>query len=260
MKKFIEDVKKFYKYGVYSGKSELKSEIANSHLSWLWWILDPLLFMLVYTFVALVVFGKGEKFFPIYVFVGLSTWQFFEKTVKQSVKLVTANSAIVSKVYIPKFILIFVKMFANGFKMLVSYSLVVIMMFIYRVPISMKVLYVVPIFITLGMFTFGISCIMLHFGVFVEDLANVVNVLLKLVFYMTGIFYSIKNRVPEPFGTILLKCNPIALMIDDLRECMIYCGTPHQGILLLWFIVSVLLSIIGVKVIYKYENSYVKVI
>lgn len=109
MKRFIADLKKYYKYGIYSGKSELKSEIANSHLSWLWWILDPLLFMLVYTFVALVVFGKGEKYFPVYVFIGLSAWKFFEKTVKQSVTLVSSNRGIVLKVYIPKFLLIFVK-------------------------------------------------------------------------------------------------------------------------------------------------------
>lgn len=260
MKKFIEDIKKFYRYGIYSGKSELKSEIANSHLSWLWWILDPLLFMLVYTFVALIVFGKGEQYFPVYVFIGLSSWQFFEKTVKQSVKLVTANSAIVSKVYIPKFILIFVKMFSNGFKMMVSYSLVVIMMLIYRVPVTWKIIYVIPIFFILALFTFGASSILLHFGVFVEDLSNVINVLLKLVFYLTGIFYSIKKRVPAPFGTILLKCNPVALLIDDLRECMLYGTAPDLVLLFAWFVVSALLAVIGVRVIYKYENSYVKVI
>lgn len=259
VKKFTEDVKKYYKYGIYSAKSELKSEIANSHLSWLWWILDPLLFMLVYTFIAQIVFQKSEKYFAVYVFIGLSSWQFFERTVKQSVKLVISNSAIVSKVYIPKFILIFIKMFVNGFKMMISYALVIVMMFIYQVPISPKILYVIPIFLTLGMFTFGVSSILLHFGVFVEDLANVITVLLKLVFYMSGIFYSI-NRIDDPYATILLKCNPVALIINDLRESMIYCSFPHQGLLLLWFVVSCLLSIIGIRTIYKYENSYVKVI
>lgn len=260
MNKFIADMKKYYKYGVYSGKAELKSEIANSHLSWLWWILDPLLFMLVYTFVALVVFGKGEKYFPIYVFVGLSSWKFFDRTVKQSVKLVANNSSIVRKVYIPKFILVFIKMFANGFKMMVSYSLVIIMMAFYRVPVSFKVLYIIPIILTLAVFTFGASCILLHFGVFMEDLANIMNVLLRLVFYMTGIFYSIDKRVPAPYDQILLKCNPIALLIHDLRQCMLYNTTPHLGLILLWFVIGCILSIIGVKTIYKYENSYVKVI
>ena len=100
MKRFINDMGKYWEYAKYSAKSSLKSEIANSHLSWLWWILDPLLFMLVYSFVAIIVFGKGEQYFQAFVFIGLSSWDFFSKTVKQSVRLVTQNSSIVSKVYI----------------------------------------------------------------------------------------------------------------------------------------------------------------
>lgn len=260
MKRFIEDIKKYYKYAIYSGKSELKTEIANSHLSWLWWILDPLLFMLVYTFVALVVFGKGEKYFPIYVFIGLSAWKFFEKTVKQSVTLVSGNRGIVLKVYLPKYQLILVKMYANGFKMMVSFALVAVMLFLYRVPLSYRIIYFIPLLLVLALFTFGASCILLHFGVFVEDLSNVINVLLKLVFYLTGIFYSIGKRVPAPYNMILLKCNPIAFIIDEMRNCILYETTPDFMILGIWFVISLILSAIGIKLIYKYENSYVKII
>lgn len=260
MKKFIEDLKKYYKYSVYSAKSELKSEIAQSHLSWLWWILDPLLFMLVYTFISVIVFRTREQYFPVFVFIGLSSWTFFDKTVKQSVRLVSSNSAIVSKVYIPKHILIFVKLYANGFKMMISYALVVVMMIIYKVPITINIIYIIPIFLTLIMFTFGVSTIMLHFGVFVEDLANVINVLLKLAFYMSGIFYSIEKRVPEPYGSILLHGNPMALILNDLRRAMIYSSMPHLEWILVWFLISCVLAVIGLRVIYKYENSYVKVI
>lgn len=260
MKRLIEDIKKYYKYAIYSGRSELKTEIANSHLSWLWWILDPLLFMLVYTFVALVVFGKGEKYFPIYVFIGLSAWKFFEKTVKQSVTLVSGNRGIVLKVYLPKYQLILVKMYANGFKMMVSFALVAVMLLIYRVPLSYRVIYFIPLLVVLALFTFGASCILLHFGVFVEDLSNVINVLLKLVFYLTGIFYSLAKRVPAPYNMVLLKCNPIAFIIDEMRKCILYETTPDFMILGIWFVISLILSAIGIKLIYKYENSYVKII
>lgn len=260
MKKFINAIQKYYKYAIYSGKSELKSEVANSHLSWLWWILDPLLFMLVYSFVALIVFGKGEKYFAVFVFIGLNCWQFFEKTVKQSVTLVAKNAQIVSKVYIPKYILILVKMYSNGFKMLVSFSLVVIMMILYRVPVTLNVFFLIPLFVVLGIVTFGFSCILLHFGVFVEDLSNVITIGLKLLFYMTGIFYSISSRVPEPYGNLMLKLNPIALIVDEMRSCMIYSATPSLLWMGIWLLAGVVLSYVGIHIIQKYENSYVKVI
>ena len=260
MKRFVNDIKKYYKFTIYSAKSELKSEIANSHLSWLWWILDPLLFMMVYSFISIIVFSKSEPYFPVFVFIGLASWQFFEKTVKVSVKLVSNNRSIVSKVYLPKYILILQKMGVQGFKMMISYILVVIMMVGYRIHVGSVILYIIPIFLTLFVITFGFSTILMHFGVFVEDLFNVVNVLLRLVFYLSGIFYNIVKRVPEPYNEVLLKVNPVALIMTDLRSVMIYETMPHRKWILLWFVIGVLLSVIGVKTIYKYENSYVKVV
>ncbi len=260
MKRFVNDIKKYYKFTIYSAKSELKSEIANSHLSWLWWILDPLLFMMVYSFISIIVFSKSEPYFPVFVFIGLASWQFFEKTVKVSVKLVSNNRSIVSKVYLPKYILILQKMGVQGFKMMISYILVVIMMVGYRIHVGPVIPYIIPIFLTLFVITFGFSTILMHFGVFVEDLFNVVNVLLRLVFYLSGIFYNIVKRVPEPYNEVLLKVNPVALIMTDLRSVMIYETMPHRKWILLWFVIGVLLSVIGVKTIYKYENSYVKVI
>ncbi len=260
IKRVIDDVKRFYKYAEYSAKAELKSEIANSHLSWLWWILDPMLFMLVYAFVSSIVFKATEKYFLAFVFVGVTCWDFFNKTVKQSVKLVTSNSAIVSKVYIPKYILIFVKMGNNAFKMAISFVLVFGMMILYRVPLSWNVLYMIPILVVLFVLTFGIGTILMHFGVYIEDLANVVNVLLRLVFYISGVFYSIMTRVSEPYQSILLKLNPIALIMQDMRLCLLYGQAPHRKLLLVWGLIGAILSVVGIRTIYKYENSYVKVI
>ena len=86
------------------------------------------------------------------------------------------------------------------------------------------------------------------------------DILLKLVFYMTGIFYSLAKRVPSPYNMVLLKCNPIAFIIDEMRKCILYETTPDFMILGIWFVISLILSAIGIKLIYQYENSYVKII
>jgi len=259
LNRFISDVKKYRKYTIYAAKSELKSEVANSHLSWMWWILDPMLFMIVYSFVAVIVFQKGEPYLPVFIFIGYNSWNFFSACLRQSVKLVAANKPIVSKVYIPKFILIFVKICSNGFKMTIAFSLVVIMMIGYQVPIDWKVILMAPLFVVLLIVTFAFSSVLLHFGVYVEDLANVVAVVLKLLFYLTGIFYSIRNRVPYPYSSLLLKCNPMALLVDSMRRELIYQTMPEWGAVTAWLLIGIVMSVIGVRNIYRHENSYVKV-
>ena len=127
MKRLIKDWRRYWPYTKYAAKSGLKSEVASSHLSWLWWILDPILFMLVYWFIFMVIFGQKKEYFHIFVFVGLSMWNLFNKTVSGSVRIVAANRAVVTKVYIPKYFLIIVLLCENLFKMMISFGIVIIM-------------------------------------------------------------------------------------------------------------------------------------
>jgi len=260
MSNFVYNVKKYFNYMIYAAKSELNSEVANSYLGWLWWLLNPLFFMIIYAFISLVVFSSGEPYFAAFVFIGLSLWDFFNRVVSQSPRLVVNNKEIVSKVYLPKYILLIEKIFVSFFKMLISLLLVVIMLFIYKVDISLYVFNFIPILVVLVIVTFGISSILLHFGVFVDDLSNLTSVGLKLVFYLSGIFYLVSTRLPEPYNKLLLWFNPLAYFIESSRNAILYAKPIDYSILFVWLIIGVVLSIIGIKTIDKYENSYVKVI
>lgn len=260
MKRFFKDLKKYKNYIVYATKSELKTEVINSYLGWMWMILEPLAFMLIYTFIANVVFRSHVQYFPVFVFIGLSIWNFFNKMVTCSVKLVSSNRDTVTKVYIPKFVLILIKMGVNAFKMAVSFLLVAIFMCIYKVPITWNVLWFIPIIITVLVFTFGVCTIVMHLGVFAEDLTNLVNIALRLIFYMTGVFYDISTRIHNVlYRTILLDLNPIANFIYNMRNVLIYKSAPVGMWTLVWFLVGLLICMLGIKTIYKYENTYVKV-
>ena len=257
MKKFIKDLKKYWNYIVYATKSELKTEIINSYLGWLWLLLEPLCFMLIYTFIAIIVFKSKVEYFPVFVFIGLSAWNFFNKTIISSVKLVANNRDTVTKVYLPKFVLLLIKMGVNTFKMAVSFLMVIIFMIIYQVPITWNILWFFPIVIILIIFTFGVSSIVMHLGVFAEDLVNIINIGLRLVFYLTGIFFDISTNAF--YRTLLLDVNPMANIIHNLRQVMIYSNHPGYLFLAVWLVIGVCLSVLGIRTIYKYENTYVKV-
>ncbi len=259
IRRFSNDIKKYFRYSVVTAKAHLKAEVADSYLNWIWWILDPLCFMLIYTFIFGYVFKSTEQYFPVYIFIGLSMWDFFNKTIKGSVKMIKANKQIISKVYCPKYILLLTRIWVNAFKMMISFGIVILMMVFYRILPTFNVLYAIPILIALGLFTFGCGCFLMHYGVYINDLSNVVSIATRMLFYLTGIFYNVEKRIPE-YGAILNRYNPVAFLISSMRKCLIYSSSPNIGILLAWFVVGLLLSIAGIRKIYKEENSYVKAI
>lgn len=255
--RFFKDIRKYFRYSLVSAKSQLKAEVANSYLNWVWWVLDPLCFMLIYTFIFGYVFGSREQYFPVFIFIGLSMWDFFNRTLTNSVKIVKSNKSIVSKVYFPKYILLMTKLWVNGFKMLICFGIVVLMMLVWQVPLTWNVLYALPILVILALFSFGCGCFLLHYGVYVEDLSNVLNIILRFVFYLTGIFYNVEKKIPQ-WGAALNRYNPIAFLITSMRNCLLYGETPHRKMLLCWLAVSLVLAILGIRKIYKEENSYIK--
>lgn len=259
MKRFINDLKKYKDYIMYQTKAELKREVIGSYLGWIWLFLEPLCFMLIYTFIAGVVFGSKTQYFPVFVFSGLSLWNFFNKTVTSSVKLVNKNKDIVTKVYVPKYVLLLVTMGVNFFKLIVTFGLLIVFMIFYQVPVTLNILWIIPILLCLVIVTFGVSSIFMHIGVFVEDLVNLTAIGLKFTFYLTGIFYDIKKKVPAPYNMVLLCVNPMAFLITSFRDALLYGAGINVGVLLIWFAVGIVLSIIGIRTIYKHENTYVKV-
>lgn len=260
IKRFLRDTKTYAGYTFYAAKAELKAEINSSYLSWIWLFLDPFCFMLIYTFIVKVVFQSNEPYLPIFVFIGISIWNFFNKGVIGSAKIVKSYKHIVKKTYIPKFILIYIRTLINGFKMGISFLIVAGMLIVYQVPITWNALFFLPIILLVCMVTFALSTVLLHFGTFVDDLVNVIGIVLRLVFYLSGIFYSIASRVPEPYGTLLVHYNPVAFMIQQMREILLFGQPIDYGWYFAWLLISICVSLIGISLIYKHENKYAKVI
>lgn len=260
MKKFIQNIKQYYKYAIRSAKAELKSEVADSYLNWLWWIVEPLCFMLIYTFVFGVVFKNNTPYFASFVFLGLTLWDFFNRMISGSVKLIANNRDLVTKVYIPKYILLLAKSFTYLFKMGISLVISFGLMVFQGVPLTLHILWFIPIIMLTYVISFGIGMILMHFGVTLSDLSNLTNIGLKMLFYVSGVFYNIKERLSGVLGFVLLRANPIAFCMNQLRETMLYGQLPSFSGLLFWLAIGVGLCMIGIHVIHKNENSYAKVI
>lgn len=254
------DIRKYWEYIKFAAKAELKVEVSGSFLGWVWWILDPLFFMLVYTFVVQFVFNGGDKDFPIFVFVGLTAWNFMNNTVTGSVTIIKSFRSIISKVYFPKYVLILIRLSKNLIKMGISFFLVLVLMIFFQVEYSWKLIYLIPVIAVHIITTFAISVLVAHIGVFISDFSNVMNVVLRFLFYVSGVLFSIVERIPEPYQTIFFLVDPIAFIIQAYRDIIFEQKFPNEYFLIYWLIIGVALCILSITMMYRYENTYVKVV
>ena len=260
MKRFFDNIRKYYKYAIRSAKAELKSEVADSYLNWLWWIIEPICFMLIYTFVFGVVFKNNTPNFSAFVFIGITMWDFFNRMITGSVKLIINNRDLVTKVYVPKYILLLSKSFTYLFKLGISLVITFILMFVQGVPLTWYMFLIIPVLIVLYIISFGAGMILMHFGVTLNDLANLTNIGLRMVFYLSGVFYNISERLTGTLSFVLLRCNPVAFLMHQGRRVLLEGALPSIQGMIFWLIIGLVLCAIGAHMIHKNENSYAKVI
>lgn len=260
IRRFIADLVKYREYIIFSARADLKAEVANSYLNRLWWLLEPFFNMLVYVIVFGKVMGRSVQNYATFVFSALLMWNYFSKTINYSVKCVRNNRDIVSKIYVPKYVLLLSNMVLNFIKLLFSLLVLVIMLVVFRVSVGVSVFWVIPAYFVMIILSFGAGMIFLHYGVYVDDLAYAVGILLQMLMFLSGIFYDVITSLDAPLNAILLCLNPVAVFIDAMRCALlnnIVTNVPLMGI---WLILGLLLSYIGIHIVYCNENGYVKVI
>jgi teichoic acid transport system permease protein len=98
----------------------------------------------------------------------------------------------------------------------------------------------------------------MHCGVYVQDLSKITRIGLRLVFYLSGVFYNIASL--KPFGSILLNVNPVALAMEGCRNALMYNAQPDWLMLGIWTAVGAVFTVFGVVVVYKNENNYGKIL
>ena len=236
-------------------KKEIKLKYRSSVLGVLWTLLEPLLTMIVLSYVFSVLFNKKMEYVPVYILSGRLLYTFFANSTKAATKSIRKNGAMIKKVYVPKYIYALASVIANYIMFLISLSILAVIFLIIRVPITWNLLL---LFIPLGIIfvmTLGIGLILATAAVFFRDLEYLWSVALMIIMYTAAIFYDTSRIIDENRGWIF-KVNPLYAVIHNFRACLF--GEALDPYYLIYSIVFSIVTLgIGMYVFYKKQDKFI---
>lgn len=172
---------------------ELKVKYKDSTLGFVWTLVRPLLYLLVYSIAIGVFLGAGRTIpqFGVYLFTGLLAWTLFTDIIGGATGSIVGNAGLVKKVYFPRELLTFAVVGAAAVNALLQ---VVILLLAYAVTGSWPALddlYLVPLAIlVLVLFATALGLVLSAVNVYLRDVQYLVEVGLLLWFWMTPIVYD----------------------------------------------------------------------
>ena len=215
----ISNFKKLFAYRelLYSlTKKELKVKYRGSVLGFFWSLLNPVLIMLVYSFVFSIILHQGVKEFAIFLLCALLPFNFFSNSVNYGAGSVISNANLVKKIYFPKEIIPLSIVFSNLINFLLELIVLFIVLSIFKYKFYMY-LYLLPVVVFIQIFfVSGISLLVSSLNVLFRDLQHLVTILLMVWFFATPIIYPL-SMVPERFQ-FWMQINPMAVFSTFYRD------------------------------------------
>ena len=259
MFKRIEEILKFKEMIKSFTIRELRTRYKGSFLGFLWTFVNPLLQLLVYSLVFPFILRVSEKNYTMFLFVALVPWVFFINSVQGGCNLIVGNSSLVTKVYFPREILSITHTLSGLCNTIFSYMIVFPLLIIFKIPMTIHLLWLPLILIGQTILNLGLSLIVSSVNVFFRDLEYLVSVGLMAMYFLTPVMYNI-TILPEKYQKILIFLNPMAGYIILYRNIMYY-GIMSRPLLLIYTLVySVVVLFIGYFIFQKLQRKFAEIL
>ncbi|MCD7866698.1 MAG: ABC transporter permease [Clostridiales bacterium] len=197
----------------------IRLKYRRSYLGILWSLVEPLLTMIVLTIVFGTLFGNSDKTFPVYILTGRLLYTFFSNATKGALKSIRSNSAMIKKVYVPKYLYPLSSVLFNYVIFLLSLIVLIVVSLVLGVYPTIYLLQAPIALILVFLLSYGCGMVLATVGVFFRDMEYLWSVALMLVMYTCAIFYS-PDRLLKSGWAWILKFNPLYCVISIFRSAM----------------------------------------
>lgn len=201
-------------------KRELKVKYRDSFLGYLWSMLNPLLFMIIISFVFSFIV-RGIEDYNLFILSSILFWNFFSLTLNLGTTAIVRNALLLQKVKVPVWIFPVVPAglaITNFALSLIPYAV----LYAWQKHTIPAQLWMAPVIMGLAMvFACGIVLGLSSLNVFFRDISHILEPLLTLTFYSTPIIYDRNSPSMPSYVKDLLQLNPLTHFIEAFRAAIL---------------------------------------
>lgn len=236
------------------GIKTLKLRYKNSILGFVWSLLNPIIYLVIFTFVFGNVFSDIDRY-PLYALTGLLFWIYFSTTTIQVIESIINNRGVLKSINVPTIAFPLSAQLASLISLFLTLIPFLVMMFMFGLKLGPESLLFFPILIFYSCFLFGLSLVLTSLNVYFRDIQMAWSSFMPAIFYITPIAYTAR-LVPENFLWVL-KMNPIYHFIEALRAIFYYNTLPTAENWLWMAVFGFFPLLFGYYIFKKLERGFV---
>jgi lipopolysaccharide transport system permease protein len=234
-------------------------------LGLLWSFGNPLLLLVVYTFV----FGSVLRVswtskssdiadLALFLYAGLVLHQFLSEVLNSAPSLIVNNPNYVKKVVFPLEVLSCSSILAALFHLLAGLSILLIFFGVLRGIPPSTVLIIPLVILPFAMLALAVSWAVSAVAVYVRDVAQATGMLSTLLLFLSPVFYP-AEAIPMP-ARALLAINPLTFPVEAIRGALLRATLPDPLALVAFASFSLLCAALAQKLFHKLRGGFADVL
>jgi lipopolysaccharide transport system permease protein len=232
-------------------RRDVVGRYSGSMLGLAWSFFNPLLMLVIYTFVFSVVFksrwgagaGESKSAYAIVLFAGMIVHGLFAECVNRAPTLILANVNYVKKVIFPLEILPWVALGSALFHAVISLVVLLLLQLLLNHNMPWTVVLFPLVLLPLILATMGVAWFLASLGVYLRDVGQVTNIFTTALLFLSCVFYPVSS-LPEKYQ-YWMKFNPLAYIIEESRNTLIFGRVPDFGLWAIYLAIGVIVALLG---------------
>lgn len=199
----------------------------GSYLGLAWSILNPLLMLALYVLVFGYIFsgtfgrpGETRLEYGLTIFLGLTLFHFVTESLVTAPAVIVGNPNFVKKVVFPLEVLPAANVGAAAVHLLVGLALVLAGVLLFGEGLSLSALWLPVILLPLLLLCLGVNWLFSALGVFLRDVAQVIQFLSMALLFASAVFYPVSS-IPAA-AWVFMRFNPVLIAVELARNTVLW--------------------------------------
>lgn len=240
-------------------RRDLRGRYKGSVLGFFWTFLNPLLQLVVYTFVFSTIMRAGIEDYYLFLFVALVPWTYFSTSVSGGSGCITSQQNLVNKIYFPREVLPISHVLSQLINMLLSFLVVIFVLLVSGKGVSLGIWWYLPLIVLQEtLLAFGLTMLVSAVTVYFRDMQFLLNVIMMAWQFLTPVMYTV-DMVPERLR-VIFYLNPMTPIIVAYRDVFYYKQAPELQTFLLGTVMGVVMLVIGWVAFGKLKRRFAEVL
>jgi len=236
-------------------RMSLRAEASRYFLGYVWWILEPMLWVAVFYVVFKVLLQTGRADFLVFLMCGKLAFIWFSKSVNQAANSIVMNRGLVGRINVTKTLFPLAVVQEGLYRQAAVFLLLFCVLFAWGYVPSPAWFYVVPVIVVNYLMIVACAYIGACLVCLVRDFSMIISLGMTFLLFTSGIFWDVRH-LPDPALTeLVLAVNPLAFILDAYRQVLMFHTAP-DWLHLVWVGCGAAVLLVLMVVVMRRNSQY----